>query len=240
MEGGTNPGLGSVESAEGPAAPSISAFQSLVGVFANPRKTFEAMAAKPRFLLPMVLVLLAHAAFVAVIVQSGVVRNDTLAKLEAQGKAPEVVEAMEKFFDSPAAMVIVPTTAVVVIAFVMLLYAALVFFLGNLMLGGRLTYKQYLSVVAHSTVLGLVGNAVRASLAVAKGTMDIRLGAGNLLGEDPSFLVRFVDSITNPLALWPAAVMALGVSVLAKKSFSFGVMAVLPAFLLISLIFGPG
>lgn len=236
MGGDMDSGPGSGESTGAPTA--TSAFGAIFGIFANPRKTFEALAAKPRFLVPLVLVLLVHAAMGVVIFKSGVAKNDTIAKLEAQEKAPEVIDATEKFFDSPAAPVIGPTTVVVVMAFAMLLYAALVFFVGNLMLGGRLTYKQYFCVVSHSAVLGLVGGVVRTGLAVAKGTMDIRLGVGNLLGENPGLLVRFVDAVTNPLALWPAAISALGISIFAKKSFGFGVMAVLPAFLLISLLFG--
>src|SRR5881396_2967954 len=225
MEGETNPALGS---AEGPAAPSISALQSLVGVFANPRKTFEAMAAKPSFLIPLILVVLAQAVFAIAIFRSGVVKSDTLAKLEAQGKAPEVVEATEKFFDSPAAPIVGAVSGVVVTAFVLLFNSALLIFVGNLMLGGRLRFQHYLRVTAYGAVISLVDLAVRAGLALGKGTLDVRLGLGNLFGDDPGFLGRFLDTLTNPLMLWPTAVSAVGVSVFAKKSFGFGVLVVLP------------
>ena len=232
MEGVKNSASGPGETEGDQAAPSISPFQSIVGVFANPRKTFERLAAKPHFLIPLILVVLAQAAFAVAIFESGIVKSDALAKLEAKGKPPEVVDAMEKFFDSPAAPIIGAVTGAVVTAFALLFNSAIFFFIGNLMLGARLRFQHYLSVATHAAVISLVDVAVRMGLALGKGTLDIRLGLGNLFGDDPGFLGRFLDTLSNPLMLWPTAVSAVGVAVLAKKSFSFGVLVVLPALLI--------
>ncbi|HKW50909.1 MAG TPA: hypothetical protein VJQ53_04180, partial [Candidatus Eisenbacteria bacterium] len=93
MEGDRNPAAESDGATAVQAAPSISAFQSIIGVFVNPRKTFEGMAAKPRFLIPLILVVVAQAAFAVAIFQSGIVKSDAIAKMEAKGKSPEMVEA---------------------------------------------------------------------------------------------------------------------------------------------------
>jgi len=221
-----------------PAAPPASPVGQLLGIFANPRKTFEALAARPSYLLPLLVVLVAQTTFAIAIFQTGVVKSYSLSKLEAQGKTPEVIEATEKFFDSPAAPVIGAITAAVTTTFVLLFNSALFFFLGNLMLGARLTFKHYLCIEAYSAVLALVDLAVRAGLAIGKGTLDVRLGLGNVFGEDPGFLGRFLDTLTNPLLLWPTAVSALGVSVFSKKSFGFGVLVVLPAFVIGAILSG--
>jgi len=238
MEGDKYTPPTSMESAGESTAPPVSPFQALVGVFFNPRKTFESLAAKPSFLLPLILLILAQAAFALVVFHSGAVKSDAIAKMEAQGKPPEVVAAMEKFFDSPAAPVIGAVSALVVVAFIVLVNAALVFFVGNLMLGARLTFKHYLCTTIFSGVVALVDLVARAALILTKGTMDVRLGLGNLLGDDPGYLGRLLDTVTNPLILWATAVSAIGVSVFAKKSFGFGVMAVLPGFLLMALMSG--
>ena len=238
MGGETNSTQGPMEMTGGAVAPPTSGAGALVGIFTNPRKTFEALAGKPRILLPFIVVLLAQTVFAMAIFQTGVVKNDTLSKLEAQGKAPEVIEGTEKFFDSPAAPVVGAVTAAVITAFVLLFNSALFFFLGNLMLGARLTFTQYLCIEAYSAVITLVDLAVRAGLAIGKGTLDIRLGLGNLFGDDPGFLGRFLDTLTNPLLLWPTAVAALGVSVFTKKSFGFGVLVVLPAFIIGAILSG--
>jgi|SRR6267142_5630784 len=236
MEGESNPAPGSGGADR--ENPSISAFQSIIGVFTNPRKTFEGMAAKPHFLIPLILVVLAQAAFAVAIFESGVVKSDALSKLEAKGKPPEVVDATEKFFDSPAAPVIGAVTGAVVTVFVLLFNSAIFFFIGNLMMGARLTFQHYLCAATHSAVIALVDLAVRAGLALGKGTLDIRLGLGNIFGDDPGFLGRVLDTLSNPLMLWPTAVSAVGVAVFAKKSFGFGVLVVLPAFLVGAILSG--
>jgi hypothetical protein len=237
MEGDKGPAqsFGETTSVEAPRA---SALQSVVGVFANPRKAFEAMASKPRFLLPLIIMILAQAVFAVAIFQSGIVKDDALSKLEAKGKTQAEIEATEQFFDSPAAPVVGAVSGAVVTAFILLFNSALLLFIGNLMMGGRLTFKHYLSVATHSAVVGLVDLTVRAGLALGKGTLDVRLGLGNLFGEDPGYLGRFLDTLTNPLMLWPTAVSAVGVSVFAKKSFGFGVLVVLPVFLIGALLSG--
>jgi hypothetical protein len=222
----------------GQEGPSASALQGLIGVFANPRRAFERMVAKPGFMVPLVLVVLAQAGFAVAIFQSGIVKSDTLAKLEAQEKAPDVIEATEKFFDSPAAPVVGAVSGAVVTAFVLLFNSALFFFVGNLMMGARLRFAHYLCAASYSAVVGLVDLAVRAGLAIGKGTLDVRLGLGNLFGEDPGFLGRVLDTMTNPLMLWPTAVAAVGVSVFAGKKFNFGAVVVLPAFLASCLLSG--
>ena len=56
---------------------------------------------------------------------------------------------------------------------------------------------------------------------------------GAFLGEDLSPLMRILDTATDPLLLWATAIQALGVAVMAKKGFGFGVFAVLPGYLIL-------
>ncbi len=219
------------------AAP-ISGFQSVIGVFFQPRQTFERLATKPAYLLPLVIVVLAQIVLGVVLFRSGVVRNDAIAKMEAEGRPVEQVEQMAQFFDSPAAPVVGAVSGGVAIAFVLLVSAGLILFMGNLMLGARVPFKGYLSIVSHASLLGLVDQVIRTAIASGRGTLDVRLGLGNLLGEEIGYLGRVLDTLTNPLVLWPAAISALGVAVFAKKGFSFGVLAILPSLILSILLSG--
>jgi hypothetical protein len=58
----------------------------------------------------------------------------------------------------------------------------------------------------------------------------VRLGLGNLFGEELPLLGRILDSMTDPLLLWYMAVTALGVAVYARKGFGFGALTTLPVF----------
>ena len=139
-----------------------------------------------------------------------------------------VIEATTKVFDSPAGMFIGMAGNIVGVPFAMLVSAAILFFRGNFMLGAKLRFPHYLSAAVYGSVVGLIDHVVRTALIVTKQSMDVRLGLGNLFGEDLPFLGRVLDSMTDPLLLWGMAITALGIAVYAKKGFGFGAIAVLP------------
>ncbi|HEX5030229.1 MAG TPA: YIP1 family protein [Candidatus Eisenbacteria bacterium] len=204
---------------------------AVAGVFVRPRETFESMRQHPRYWLPLILVVVAQVAFSILVLQSGAVANDQLAKAEAKGASPEQIEHMRTFFESPAAPVIVGVGGLVTMAFIILLGSGVAFFMGNLMMGGGITFRHYLSAQAHGAAIGLLDQAIRTGIAFSKGTLDIRLGLGNLLGDDLGPLGRMLDAATDPFILWSTAIVALGISVYARKKVSFGLLAVLPMFL---------
>lgn len=211
-----------------PEAKQANELGTLGTIFFNPRATFAAMAAKPRFLLAMILVIVASSCMAIPIFQSGVVREETIAKMEAKGTPEPQIEATAKFFDSPAGLIVGVVGTVISVPFALLVSAALLFFMGNFMLGAKIRYPDYLSAATYGAVVGLVDHAVRTALVVAKGSMDVRLGLGNLFGEDLPYLGRVLDSLTDPLLLWGMAITALGLAVYAKKGFGFGVIASIP------------
>jgi hypothetical protein len=210
----------------------ISGLAAAFGVYFQPRQTFERQREKPQFLIGLILIIVVQMVLSVLLFRSGVIANDAIAKLEAQGKPPEAIEATQKFFDSPAAPIIGAVSAAVVIPFVLLVISGVMFFMGNLMLGARLRFVHYLCAAVAGGVVGLVGQMVRTAIGLSKGTMDIRLGAGNLLGDNMGYWGRVLDTMTDPLTLWTVAISALGVSVFAKKGFGFGVLVVLPGFIL--------
>src|SRR5262245_11095977 len=213
-------------------APGVNEFATLLTVFTNPKGTFERMLEKPRFLLAMILVVLALAAATVPIFQSGVVRDETLAKMEAKGAPQAQVDATAKFFDSPVGMVIGLVSNVVGVPFALLVSAAVLFFMGNLMLGAKLRYPHYLSAAAYGTVVSLIDHVVRTVLIVTKQTMDVRLGIGNVFGDDLPWIGRVLDSATDPLLLWGMAITAIGVATYARKGLGFGAIAVIPTFVI--------
>ncbi|HET9940189.1 MAG TPA: YIP1 family protein [Candidatus Eisenbacteria bacterium] len=210
--------------------PEPSPLGAVAGVFVRPRETFESMRPHPRYWLPLILVVVAQVAFSMLVLQSGAVANDAVAKQEAKGAPPEQLEKMRAFFESPAAPVIIGVGGLVTMAFIILLGSGVAFFMGNLMMGGGITYRHYLSAQAHGAAIGLLDQAIRTGIAWSKGTLDIRLGLGNLLGDDIGPFGRMLDAATDPFILWSTAVVAIGISVYARKKFSFGLLAVLPMF----------
>ena len=214
------------EGAPVPARPS--SWASLARIFTSPRAVFADYAAKPSFLLPLIVVLVVHTGLGAIMSTSGVIREATVAQLEAKNTPPEQIEATERMMGSPVMAVVGTLGAAVGTAFAVLLGAALLYFMGNLMLGAKLTFVHYMCAAVFGSVVGLVDSAVRTILMLTRGDMHVRLGLGAFFGDATGFGVAFIDTLTGPLLLWSVAVVALGVAVFARKGFGFGILAALP------------
>jgi hypothetical protein len=215
-----------------PEPKTVSAAGSLIGVFTEPKPTFEALRGKPRILAPLVVLVLFQLVFAIVLAQSGIMKNDAIAKLEAKNAPQEQVDAVTRVMDSPVRFAFA-IAGPIVLVFSLLVSAALLYFMANLMLGARLRYAHYLCVAAYGGVVGTVDQIVRMGLALSRGTLDVHMGVGAFLGEDLSGPMRVLDTGTDPLLLWAVAIQALGVAVMAKKGFGFGLLAVLPGTLLL-------
>jgi len=221
-----------VNRASGAGIPEMSALATLLGVFAKPRATLIALSYRPRVLAPIMLLLVSQIAFGLVLAQSGILRNDTVAKLEAKNAPPEQIEAVTRVMEGPTKYAFV-IGGPVVLVFSLLVTAGLLYFIANLMLGARLRFIHYLCIAAYGGVVGIVDQMVRMGIALGRGTLLVNLGIGAFMGEELSSLMRVADTATDPLLLWATAIEALGVSVMARKGFGFGLLAVLPGYLLL-------
>jgi len=218
--------------------PTTNEFASLVTIFPSPQRTFAGMIEKPRYWMAIIVTVLVMVALSVLVFQSGVVLEQTIAKLEAQDAPQAQIDATEKMFSSPVGMALSLVGNLIGVPFALLVSAGLLFFMGNLLLGAKLRFPHYLSAAIYGSVVGLVDHAIRTVLVVSKGSLDIRLGLGNLLGEDLNYVTRVLDSATDPFLLWGTAVTAIGVATYARKGFGFGVITALPVFLLTLLLSG--
>ena len=78
----------------------------------------------------------------------------------------------------------------------------------------------------------MIDQGVRAALASQKGTLHIPLGLGIVLPEEMGPVGKMLDTMTDPLLLWSTAIIVIGVSVYARRGIRFGIITVLPGFLL--------
>jgi hypothetical protein len=215
-----------------PETPSTSALGSLIGIFTEPKRTFASMVPKPRILTPIIALVLFQLVFAIVLAQSGIMKNDAIAKLEAKNAPQEQIDAVTRVMDSPVRFAFA-LAGPIVLVFSLLVSGALLYFMANLMLGARLRYAHYLCIAAYGGVVGTVDQIVRMGLALSRGTLDVHMGVGAFLGEDLSAPLRVLDTGTDPLLLWAVAIQALGVAVMAKKGFGFGLLSVLPGTLIL-------
>ncbi|WP_420125116.1 YIP1 family protein [Longimicrobium sp.] len=95
--------------------------------------------------------------------------------------------------------------------------AGIMVLLFNVILGGNATFRQYVSVIAHASLIGVVGQLVSLPIILQKGVMQgITLGA--LVGgmDRDSFVYQFLNA-WNVFFVWQVVVLALGAAALNRR-----------------------
>ncbi|HEY7728946.1 MAG TPA: YIP1 family protein, partial [Candidatus Eisenbacteria bacterium] len=212
--------------------PAGSSASPLWRIFTSPRSLFESLRARPRFWLPLIVVIVAQIVMAGLIVRSDAVRERAITKMEERGMPPERLEAMERALESPLVIGIQSLSGGVVFVFVLLLAAGLAYFVGNLLLGAQATFKHYFCASVFASVIGLVDHLAITVQTLLKGTTSVMSGLGAFVPGDPNAVVYAIDSLTDPLGLWAWFIQALGIGIFTRKGLGVGILATLPAFLI--------
>jgi len=188
----------------------------IVAAYTSPRALFEQLAVNPAWFAPLALLLVLVIAFVVGLYEPVMV-PEQLAKMEEAGRNSPQAAA----FITGAGRIAIPCIALVTTALVMFLYALFVQLVGGFMLGGALRYRQALAIVTNSSMVGLAGFVLRVPLALISKSSQVTVGPGMLFpaasaeGFCGHFLSAFLAAF-DVFSLWQTALIALGVSVVAR------------------------
>ncbi len=188
----------------------------VIAAFTSPRALFERLAQRPSWFAPLALLLVLVALYI-VILWNPVMLPESLAKAEESGPGSAAAEQ----FMTTVGRIIIPCFAIVTTAIVMFLYSWFVQLVGGFMLGGTLSYRQALSIVTHASMVGLPGFLLRIPLALISKSSQVTVGPGMLFpaaqaeGFGGHFLSAFLGGL-DLFSLWSTALIALGVSVVAR------------------------
>jgi len=189
----------------------------LVALFTSPKALFEHLEQRPSWFVPFLVSLLLVVLFV-VVLWNPVLMPKMLLRLEEQGARQDMVDTMTK---NGLMISLIPGICFAAIA--MFVTALVVWAIGGFMLGGKLNYRQALSIVAHTGLVSLPAMAVLIPLALVSNTSQVSVGPGMLFNAETAegygarFLALAVSSI-DVFRLWQVALTALGVSVIARVS----------------------
>jgi hypothetical protein len=201
-------------------------FQRFIGVLVSPRETFQAVAARPTWLMMALVVILITGGsqmwFQSTEVGRQAALDDAVRRVEAFGMKvnDEMYEGMRKGIMEPntarvaasaAAMIVIPPVIWAAVAGLLLLIV------GALM-GGTGTFKQLYAVVVHSSVVSAVGTLILTPVNYQRASMS---SATNLAVFFPflpegSFLARLLG-MADVFTIWWVAVLAIGVAVVSRK-----------------------
>lgn len=216
-------------------APTVSSFGRVFGALFNPKPTFESIAQRPTWILPMLICILVSLVVVALIGSRvgwrQVIDRQIASSPKAQQRMEQVQPAQrEQVLNQQAKFagviayvgVVVGTVAAELIAAAILLAAF------NLFLGSKVGFSQSLGIVAHSwmpyVVTGLLG--IMILFIKDPTTIDTQ----NLVASNPGAIVpdttaKWLVSLLTSLDLftfWVLVLQAIGFSATNPKKISFG------------------
>ena len=194
-----------------------------IGVIFSPRATYAAVAARPRSLGALALVILitcvATFAFLSTEVGQNAALDQQLTTMESFGRHPtaEQVQQMEAW--APISKYLAVLSQLVAIPLVTLLLAALALAVFNALLGGEATFKQVFAIVTHSwfitvlqTIFVLPLNYVRESMSSTTTSLAVFFP----MLDDATFLARLLGSI-DLFRIWWIVSLAIGFGVLFRR-----------------------
>lgn len=185
-------------------APTMSTPATLTGIFFEPSAVFESLRERPRFLVATIICIVAFMLFNITYFQKIGFETVIRAQTEASPRsASATTEQKEQAIDiqlKPAVKAIRLLSPILIFAVLFSGGAALYLF-GAILMGGKLSYKQALSVWAYSSlppaVLIMVVNFVLLFVAPPDGAMEIARGSRR--GLVHANLGMLVDSAASPV-----------------------------------------
>ncbi len=142
-------------------------FGRIIGIFTSPRETFESIDRKPTWLVPFIINLV----FVIVLqyLVMDIAIKDQIATMKARDLPAEQMQVIESRMQGPTKYIgMIAGPVVTLIAWAIL--AGILLFGGNTIIGGETKYKKVFSVVAWSSLVGLLGGILKTFLILSKGT----------------------------------------------------------------------
>lgn len=197
-------------------------FQRAAGVFASPQRTFSDIAWRPDWITPLIFVVLATIILTQLSVPailSDYATSDQLEKMiqrrnmteEQANRAMEMAKTQMRNFSAVSAGV-----GVILIS---LLTAAVLLFMGNIVLGGSANFKQVFAVYCWGGLVAILGYLLRIPIVLEKMTTKVYLGPAILLPADAEKTALFkVAAALDVFVLWRVALVAVGFAAIYRFS----------------------
>ena len=193
----------------------------IFGVLLSPRATYAAVAAKPRSLgvLAVVLVIIGvtQGVFLSSEVGQQLVLDQQIRAMEAFGMtiSDQLYDQMEQGMKRAA--ITGPISQVIFWPIAMAIEAGILLVIFSLLMGGAATFKYVYAVVAHSSVIVAIQQVFSMALSYASGKMaGATLGVFVPMLDERNFVTLFLDSI-DLFFVWATISLAIGLGVLYRR-----------------------
>jgi len=213
------------------STPSKSSWWLAFRVLDEPGTVFAEIAAKPRFLVPFLVLFVVAPAVVALMAPDSLYEAQVEQQIEiAKSRAPESItpeRQAEMMADaaSPTRRAIGFAAGLVGGPIIVAIVAVVLMLIFNAMAADRITFKQEYSVILHAWMPQLFAALLVPVLAMA-GIEQLQLSLGFLFSSDQSsFMYQFANGVTL-FGVWSMVLVAMGNQVLAESSSLGGALTI--------------
>ena len=203
----------------------------IFNIFFEPRKVFESLKAKPKWLVPFIIVCLITLLFL--FLASGIIVSEQIAKTEANQQLTDAQESVIANWIKISMFVFGP----IWLALALFAVSLVLYFVFNILMGGDSTFIRVLSVVSHSYLISIPATIVHLPIILIKKSVDVHTSLALVLPVElkEKFLYRFLDGF-DIFTLWQVIVLALGLSVMYNFSFKKSFIPILIMWIILILI----
>lgn len=219
-----------------------SSFGRIIGVLTAPQKTFEKIAARPDWLIPMA-VLIGAGILLAVLMTQRIdfeqVTREAIAQRGSTASEEQIQSAIE--FQEKFGSVLGVVNPIVFGSGILLL-SALFFWVGFKMFGSDLSYKTALSTTLYGFMPSLLSTLLSIPVVLSRGSLgltDLQSGGsllasnlGVLAGEETAPTVRALLSSVDLFSIWMIVLLTIGFSLSARTSRKSAAVTVLAIWIL--------
>jgi len=223
----SNPELAATPESEAQEKP-LNFMGRLTGIFSAPMKTLADIAARPNYMAPLIIILVGVLILTQISLPALLSDSETAIEKSLEGRnlppdqmdrAREISMSMTRNFGAISA------TLYSLISYI--LASAVLLFIGNIVLGGKASFRQLFSICSWTGLVGLLGYIIRVPLALSQGTMKVFFGPAVLLPTEAEQTTLFrILAALDVFSLWRAALLALGFAAVYKISKGKGFVAV--------------
>ncbi len=202
----------------GPEGEELSIVQKIVGIFTAPAKAFASIDLSPGWIIPLTLILAVNLVFVYF--ANDIILEETLVQQEEammeRGMDAEQIDAALTQVESWTP-ISVWVLSIIGPPIILAIVSGVFLFVGNVILGGKTSFKKVLSVTAWSWLIFSLAGLVMLPLVLSQETMQISFSLATFMSEESknTFLYLFLQKI-EVFTIWWIAVYSIGLGVIYK------------------------
>ena len=192
----------------------------IVGIFLWPEKANRAIAARPRWVVPAVLLIILFLAFSYFVRPVAVEELSSRLPivLEEKGVPSERIDQIiENIEQTPSWKSLINPLVGTLFGF--FVWPLIWLFISNVVLGAEAKYGALLGVNVYRYFIPALGNFIKLPIMLSQRTLNVHFSIATFLPEEQrfTFLYRFLMQV-DVFNIWSIAVLSIGIAVISKKS----------------------